>query len=119
MRDLRSASENLAVVTPRLTSSFKVLNSFFNTLAYNPPGSGESFLFWGAWSAHAGATLYTLQDAHGPIRRGVILVSCAAYQTLEAVILGNPQLGLSTRLLNLPDEKVVCPNNVPPDDNIP
>ena len=119
VRDLRSASKNLAVVTPRLTSSFKVLNRFFNTLAYNPPGSAESFLFWSAWSAHSGATLYTLQDAHGPIRRGVILVSCAAYQTLEAVISGNPQLGLSTRLLNLPDEKVVCPNNVPPDDNIP
>ena len=48
VRDLRLASEDLAVVTPRLTRSFKVLNRFFNTLAYNPPGATEPFLFWAA-----------------------------------------------------------------------
>ena len=42
VRDLRSATENLAPVTPRLTRSFKVLNKFFNTLAYDPPGAPES-----------------------------------------------------------------------------
>ena len=34
------------MVTPRLTNTFKVLNSLFNTLAYNPPGTEEGYLFW-------------------------------------------------------------------------
>ena len=115
VRDLRSASEKLGIVTPRLTKSFKVLNKFFNILAYNPPGASDSFLFWSAWTAHNGATLYTLQDAHGPIRRGLVLVGCPAYQTLGAVVRGNPELGLLTRLLNLPAEPDVCPQNPPND----
>jgi phospholipid/cholesterol/gamma-HCH transport system substrate-binding protein len=112
VRDLRSATEDLAVVTPRLTKSFRVLNQFFNTLAYNPPGSGESFLFWSAWGAHAGATLFSQQDAHGPIRRGLIFVPCPGYEVLDQVVLGNPQLGTAAELLNLPDEAQVCPQNV-------
>lgn len=112
VRDLRSATEDLAVVTPRLTKSFRVLNQFFNTLAYNPPGGGESFLFWSAWGAHAGATLFSQQDAHGPIRRGLIFVPCPGYEVLDQVVLGNPQLGTAAELLNLPDEAQVCPQNV-------
>ena len=119
VRDLRSATNDLAVVTPRLARSFGVLNRFFNELAYDPPGSRKSFNFWAAWGAHAGATLFNLQDAHGPIRRGLVLVNCNGYDVLEQVILGNPQLGLLTTLLRLPPEKEACPNNVPPDDRIP
>ncbi|MGH2713096.1 MAG: MlaD family protein [Thermoleophilaceae bacterium] len=111
VRDLRGATEDLAVVTPRLTKSFRVLNQFFNTLAYNPPGGGESYLFWSAWGAHAGASLWSQQDAHGPIRRGMVLVSCAGYEVLDQVVLGNPQLGTAAELLNLPDEAEVCPLN--------
>ena len=119
IRDLRSATSDLAVVSPRLARSFGVLNRFFNMLAYDPPGERKSFNFWAAWTAHAGATLFNLQDAHGPIRRGLVLVNCNGYDVLEQVILGNPELGLLTRLLNLPPEGQVCPNNVPPDDRIP
>ena len=117
VRDLRLASEKLAVVTPRLTSSFKVLNKFFNELAYNPRGATEPFLFWAGWGAHSGSTLWALQDAHGPVRRGVVLVGCATYNSLEQIVIANPQLGVPTQLLNLPPEGQVCPNNPP--DNLP
>jgi phospholipid/cholesterol/gamma-HCH transport system substrate-binding protein len=118
VRDLRTATKNLAVVTPRLARSFGVLNRFFNELAYNPPGAAEPFLFWAAWGAHAGATMFDLQDPHGPIRRGLVLVSCNGYDVLEQVILGNPELGLLTRLLNLPPEQDACPSH-PPDQFVP
>ena len=117
VRDLRLASEKLAVVTPRLTSGFKVLNKFFNELAYNPRGATEPFLFWAGWGAHSGSTLWALQDAHGPVRRGVVLVGCATYNSLEQIVIANPQLGVPTQLLNLPPEGQVCPNNPP--DNLP
>jgi phospholipid/cholesterol/gamma-HCH transport system substrate-binding protein len=113
VRDLRRASEDLGVVTPRLARSFRVLNEFFNTLAYNPPGGTEPFLFWGAWGAHAGATLWSLQDAHGPVRRGIVLVGCTTYNSLEQIVIANPQLGVPTQLLNLPDERQNCPSNIP------
>ena len=118
VRDLRNASADLSVVTPRLTRSFKVLNAFFNTLAYNPPGDTEPFLFWSAWGAHAGATLWSVQDAHGPSRRGIVLVGCPTYNSLEQIVLANPQLGVPTQLLNLPSESENCPNNLP-DDLVP
>jgi phospholipid/cholesterol/gamma-HCH transport system substrate-binding protein len=118
VRDLRNASADLSVVTPRLTRSFKVLNAFFNTLAYNPPGATEPFLFWSAWGAHAGATLWSMQDAHGPVRRGIVLVGCPTYNSLEQIVIANPQLGVPTQLLNLPSESENCPNN-PPDDLVP
>ncbi len=95
-----------------------MLNAFFNTLAYNPPGDTEPFLFWSAWGAHAGATLWSLQDAHGPARRGVVLVGCPTYNSLEQIVIANPQLGVPTQLLNLPPESENCPNN-PPDDLVP
>jgi phospholipid/cholesterol/gamma-HCH transport system substrate-binding protein len=113
VRDLRTASEDLAVVTPRLTRSFRVLNDFFDTLAYNPPGAVEPYLFWAAWGAHAGATLWSLQDAHGPVRRGIVLVGCTTYNSLEQIVIANPQLGVPTQLLNLPNERENCPSNLP------
>jgi phospholipid/cholesterol/gamma-HCH transport system substrate-binding protein len=113
VRDLRRASEDLAVVTPRLSRSFRVLNQFFNTLAYNPPGAVEPHLFWAAWGAHAGATLWSLQDAHGAVRRGIILVGCTTYNSLEQIVIANPQLGVPTQLLNLPNERENCPSNLP------
>ncbi len=113
VRDLRLASEDLAVVTPRLARSFRVLNDFFDTLAYNPPGAVEPHLFWAAWGAHAGATLWSLQDAHGPVRRGIVLVGCITYNSLEQIVIANPQLGVPTQLLNLPDERQNCPSNLP------
>jgi phospholipid/cholesterol/gamma-HCH transport system substrate-binding protein len=118
VRDLRTATNDLAVVTPRLARSFGVLNRFFNELAYDPPGSARPFLFWAAWGAHAGATMFDLQDSHGPLRRGMVLVSCNGYDVLEQVIQGNPELGLLTRLLNLPPEQEACPNH-PPDEFVP
>ena len=119
IRDLRAATDDLAVVSPRLARSFGVLNRFFNILAYDPPGNGRPFNFWAAWAAHSGATMFSLQDAHGPIRRAIVLVNCNGYDVLEQVILGNPQLGLLTRLLNLPPEREACPNNQPADELVP
>jgi phospholipid/cholesterol/gamma-HCH transport system substrate-binding protein len=110
VRDLKAATADLAPVAPRLTRSFKVLNRFFNELAYDPP-NGESYLFWSAWAAHNGALLSTTQDAHGPMIRGIVLLTCADYVTLQQIVTGNPALGMLTRLANFPPERQVCPNN--------
>ena len=119
VRDLRAATKDLAVVTPRLTRTFGVLNRFFNMLAYDPPGARRPFSFWAGWAAHSGVSMFNLQDAHGPIRRSIVLVTCNNYNVLEQVILGSPQLGALATLLNLPPEAEACPQNRPPDNLIP
>jgi phospholipid/cholesterol/gamma-HCH transport system substrate-binding protein len=115
VRDLRSAATDLAPVTPALSRSFTVVNKIFNELAYDPPGASDSFLFWSAWGAHAATSLFTAQDAHGPIRRGVVMVNCPSYSVLRGIVAGNPRLGMLTRLLNPVPETQACPQNfVPP-----
>jgi phospholipid/cholesterol/gamma-HCH transport system substrate-binding protein len=113
VRTLRAAAKDLAVVTPRLTRTFGVLNSFLNELAFNPAGSEEGYLFWSAWTAHAGATIFTTQDAHGPIRRGLVLVSCPALNLLDQITSANPQLSTLVQLLNTPRQSDVCPTATP------
>jgi phospholipid/cholesterol/gamma-HCH transport system substrate-binding protein len=113
VRDLRAATEDLGPVSGRLTRSFEVLNAFFNTLAYDPPGRGDSYLFWSGWAAHAGALLTNAQDAHGPMIRGIVLLTCNDYDLLRTIVQGNAQLGMLARLANFPDETRLCPTNLP------
>jgi phospholipid/cholesterol/gamma-HCH transport system substrate-binding protein len=108
IRDLRPAARDLAKTTPALARTFGVLNTLFNLLGYNPSGSEEGFLFWLAWGNHNRATQYSTQDAHGPIRRGLVLVNCPGLATLEAVTRNNPRLGAVITLLNAPQRTDVC-----------
>ena len=107
---LRPAARDLAAVAPSLTSSFTVLNRLVDLLAHNPPGPNEEgYLFWLSWLNHLGPALFSNQDAHGPLRRGVVIISCQSLQLLENVVAGNPQLGILVELLEAPDRLEVCP----------
>jgi phospholipid/cholesterol/gamma-HCH transport system substrate-binding protein len=109
VRILRPAAQNLAKLTPDLTSALKVVNVLFNELAYNPPGDKEEgYLFWASWTNHAGASVFANQDAHGPIRKGMVLASCSTVQTLPSIARANPQLGLLIQLLNPVSPSQAC-----------
>jgi phospholipid/cholesterol/gamma-HCH transport system substrate-binding protein len=107
--ELRPAAADLVKVVPNLTKTFGVVNYLLNTLAFNPPGgSNRSFLFWTAWASHIGASLFSTQDAHGPVRRGLFLVSCPGLNFLKQISQGNPELGTIIQLLNPPSQSQVC-----------
>jgi phospholipid/cholesterol/gamma-HCH transport system substrate-binding protein len=107
--ELRPTMRDLARVTPDLTASFKVLNALFNTLAYNPPGDKEEgYLFWLSWANHVTNTLFINQDAHGPVRRGIVVISCASLQVLDQVTVSNRLLATLIGLLNSPQTNEVC-----------
>jgi phospholipid/cholesterol/gamma-HCH transport system substrate-binding protein len=115
VRELRPAMRDLAAATPDLTRSFKVVNALLNTLAYNPPGATEEgYLFWLSWANHAGATVFATQDAHGPIRHGIVVFSCATGRLLETVAGTNPALGTLVDLLNGPTTAEICPQQGAP-----
>jgi phospholipid/cholesterol/gamma-HCH transport system substrate-binding protein len=110
VRELRPALRDLAAATPDLTRSFRVLNALLNTLAYNPPGSDkEGYLFWLSWANHVGATVFATQDAHGPIRHGIVVMNCDTAELLETVAGTNPALGTLVDLLNAPTSAEICP----------
>jgi phospholipid/cholesterol/gamma-HCH transport system substrate-binding protein len=84
-RHLQQASGPLAETSTSLRSGLTELNEVFNALTFDPDGSQESFLFWAAWLNHNLNALSFVQDAHGPIPRGLVLVSCATAGLAEGV----------------------------------
>ncbi|MGN6188736.1 MAG: MCE family protein [Conexibacter sp.] len=77
VREIRPAAAAFADATPDLTTTFRVLNAFLNGLAYNPPGRAEGYMFYLAWLNHVTNSIFSTQDAEGPIRRGTLITSCA------------------------------------------
>lgn len=50
-------------------------NSFLNELAYKPKGK-EGFLYYLPWLNHNFNNTFNLQDAGGPLLRGLVLITC-------------------------------------------
>jgi phospholipid/cholesterol/gamma-HCH transport system substrate-binding protein len=113
VRQLRLAAQDLAAITPRLNRTFVFVNKLLNTLAYNPPGSEEGYLFWASWVNHAGASIFQTQDAHGAIRRGMFLTNCSGLGVLETIGAQNPQLQVLIDLLAAPTQEQVCAQGTP------
>lgn len=105
---LRPAARDLAALTPDFTSALKSANYLLNTLTYNPAGDDEGYLFWVSWLNHIGPTVFSTQDAHGPIRRGALFFSCSALGLLDQLKTANPQLGTIIGLTNAPARADVC-----------
>jgi phospholipid/cholesterol/gamma-HCH transport system substrate-binding protein len=109
VKSLRGAARGLADVTPDLRDTLRVLNYLFNTLAYNAPGDeDEGYLFWASWANHLGTSLFNTQDAHGPVRRGAILISCNTATVLNTIIASDPRLGEIAQLSGLPQSSEIC-----------
>jgi phospholipid/cholesterol/gamma-HCH transport system substrate-binding protein len=103
-RALRPAATQLSRATPPLTRSIGVLNTLFNTLAYQPPGGQQGYLYWGSWLSHIASSLTDVQDAHGPTVRGIFMATCPALNLLETTIqAGSPSIAPLLDLLNAPD----------------
>ena len=112
---LRPAATQLAKATPPLTRSVGFFNTLFNTLAYQPKGSEQGYLFWGSWLAHIANTLTDVQDAHGPTVRGIFMATCPALNLLETTIqAGSPSVGPLLDLLNAPDYSKINSSYCPP-----
>ena len=110
VKELRPALRDLSAATPNVTKTFDVLNALLNTIAYNPPGKAEEgYLFWQSWLNHLSPTVFAQQDAHGPIRHGVVVLSCQTAQTLDVVTATNPLLSTLIQLLNAPSKEEICP----------
>ncbi len=102
-RTLAPASAKLKVTVPALTSALGVANTLFNTLAYQPSGGRQGYLFWGTWLAHIADSLTSTQDANGSILQGIFMGTCAQLNFFENQLAPNSEpLGVILDLLNPP-----------------
>ena len=115
--DLRVAATGTAKAMPNLTKSFRGLNRFFIMGAYNPGGAEgldgksipeqrarqEGFLYWLAWTAQNGVSLFSTADGQGPWRRVTIcgLPASAVTGIVQGVLaeLGASNPALAEQLL--------------------
>ena len=111
--DLRFAARDTAKAMPDLKTSFGELNRFFNIGAFNPGGAEglegksiaqqrqrqEGLLYWLAWAAQNGTSLFSTADAQGPWRRVTIcgvpasVLSGIVQGVVGEVTQSNPALG--------------------------
>jgi phospholipid/cholesterol/gamma-HCH transport system substrate-binding protein len=92
-------SQGLGVATPGLKTGFTDLNLGLNALAYNPQQSDDQgFLFYVPWLNHNLVGNYLLQDAYGPLRRGLVLLTCSTATTAEGTLQAEPYLRLLYQL---------------------
>jgi phospholipid/cholesterol/gamma-HCH transport system substrate-binding protein len=99
LRDLRPSVARLRPATDDLVRTGDVLNYVVNELGYNPPGPEEGYLFWLAWFTHNANSILSVEDAHGAVWRGLVMVGCSS---VGEVVGSNPALA---PLLNAP----ICP----------
>jgi len=101
---LAPASAQVAKATPPLARSIGVLNALFNTLAYQPRGGEQGYLYWGSWLSHIAASLASQQDAQGPIVRGTFMAACSELNLYETSLQqAVPAIGNLLALLNAPN----------------
>jgi phospholipid/cholesterol/gamma-HCH transport system substrate-binding protein len=102
-RTLAPASAQLGRTVPALSRTVGVLNALLNTLAYQPPGGEQGYLFWGSWLAHIADSLVDAQDANGPVLQGLFMGTCVQLNYFENQLEPDDQpLGVILDLLNAP-----------------
>lgn len=106
VRKLVPVAAQTAEAIPDLRRITDVLNDFFDTMAYDPPGdgpNGQSYLFYLPWAGHNTNSVFSSQDAGGPLPRSILTVDCGALNLLENVLPDrNPFLNTILQLLNQP-----------------
>ena len=114
VKALAPAASHLAAATPKLTTVGGVLNYLLDELAYKPPGgqgiANQGYLFYLPWANHNTDAIFSGQDALGPVRRGIVLVSCDGLGLLGALAnpTTNPTLATIISLLNPPTKQQAC-----------
>lgn len=110
VQSLTRAAGPLDEAIGQLDPAFSNLNLLFNQLSYNPPGKlDEGYLFWLAWLNHSIGGLFTIQDAHAPLRRGMVVLTCATAQIAEVVTASRPLLKTIQQVTRVPEAATICP----------
>ena len=107
-RHLKQAAGPLDDTSKSLKGGLKGLNRVFNALAFNPDGTQEGYLFWLAWLNHNLNAINFVQDANGPIPRGLVMITCATAGLAEGVAGRDETYELLLDLNRVPRTTEIC-----------
>lgn len=106
------ASQPLDKTVRGFGNSLGAFNTFFNQLAYKPKGSRQSFLFYVPWLNHDFNAAFNLQDAGGPVLRGLVEISCTGASLGYGFAETRPFLKTLLPTANVPRaEEIPVPSN--------
>ncbi len=107
-----AAAKPLDATATALAAALTSLNQLFNILAYDPPGGQQSFLFFLGWLNHDTNAAFNLQDASGPLARGLVLQSCNTASLSEILASAPNRTFLKTlqQLTNVPTQATIDAN---------
>jgi phospholipid/cholesterol/gamma-HCH transport system substrate-binding protein len=88
-------------------NSLGAFNSFLNELAYKPKGSKQSYLFYVPWVNHDFNAAFNLQDAGGPVLRGMLGITCTGSALGYGFVETRPVLKTLVQTVNLPREEEI------------
>jgi phospholipid/cholesterol/gamma-HCH transport system substrate-binding protein len=91
-----------------LHTALSNLNYGLNELAYNPNPSIGNYLFYLGWLNHDLNSVYLNQDAYGPLRRGIIMVSCQTDNIANTISSTHPFDHTLAQLTGLPTNTQAC-----------
>ncbi len=102
-RTLAPAAAQLKPTIPSLSDSVSVLNTLVDTLAHQPGGGRQGYLFWGSWLAHIADSLVSAQDANGAVIQGIFMGTCTELNFFENTLQpSDAPIGVILDLLNAP-----------------
>ena len=108
MREAQRGSAALGSTVKDFGDSAGELNGLFNLLAYNPGEQNPGYLFYLPWMNHTMNANYT-EDAAGPMRRSVLMVSCRTAYLAEGFARTRPFLQTLIQATNLPNSAELRP----------
>jgi phospholipid/cholesterol/gamma-HCH transport system substrate-binding protein len=108
VKHLKGAGDPLAKTAKGLDPGLTDLNALLNELAFNPDGPEEGYLFWLAWLNHNTNTVFLTQDATGPLRHGMIILSCQTARLAEETARPRPFLLTLQQLTRIPTTDEIC-----------
>jgi len=111
LKQSAEAAEPFEQTVRNFGNSLSGFNSFLNELSYKPKGK-QSFLFYLPWLNHNFNSSFSLQDAGGPILRGLALIPCSAAElgyglAAGRAALNKPYLQTLLETLNIPRQSEI------------
>jgi len=103
VRHTAQLAPNFGSVVRRFGQGLGDLNYFFDQLSYDPPGDRRSHLFYLPWLNHNLNATYLAQDATGPLRRSIVLLSCNSATLADGATLTRPFLRTVQQGANIPN----------------
>jgi len=108
LRDAERGATPLKRTVKNFGDSVNALNYGFNGLAYNPGADQPGYLFYLPWLNH-NLNLNYLQDAGGPYRRAILLLTCRAADLADGFVETRPSLKTVQQSTGAPTGAEICP----------